>query len=304
LRIKPKYNIDDVSLEELNLRLPDRPFIAFFGSSHTYGQCKRGDGWAIDEDKVYANILGKKFGLPIVNFSIPGNYNLRIQQQVLDFLELSRSSHCVKVIIEVRLADHSYYFGRDIFVDDFYTEPNNPELAGGSEFWYKTFWDNMYTNYVRSKDNDYSYLNERISNLKRQSGYQPIDAELDTLKELSKTFTLTRFCSVQQLLEDLYTIRVLQRLCRLANIPFHWFCWDERTSYLLDQKLVNHIEEVFRKNTKIYEDQLLYPNMKNIIKNEKGYQFIEENRCVCGHLDETVHEWLADKLYNELNDRN
>jgi hypothetical protein len=302
LRTKPKPNVNDVSLEELNLCLPDEPFIAFFGTSHTYGQCKRGDYWAIDEDKVYANILGKKFGLPIMNFAIPGNCNLRIQQQVLDFLELSRSSHCTKIIVETRLADHSYYFGRDIFVDEFYTEPNNPELAGGSEFWYSTFWSNMYTDFVRGKDKDVNYLNERIANTKRQTGYQPINVELDTLKEMQKTMTLTRFLSVQQLLEDLYTIRVLQRLCRLANIPFYWFCWDEKTK-MLDQKLIEHIEQVFRKNTKIYEDQLLYPNMKMVINSEKGKQFIEDNRCECTHLNETVHEWLANKLYDELNDR-
>ena len=42
-KFKDPFKKDAVNLEELNKSLPDQPFIAVFGTSHTYGSCRRGD---------------------------------------------------------------------------------------------------------------------------------------------------------------------------------------------------------------------------------------------------------------------
>jgi hypothetical protein len=204
------------------------------------------------------------------------------------------------VIAEVRLADQTYYFSSDVFLDKLATDGNNPEIVAGSDIWIKSFWTNMFTDSVRGGDANEDYLKERIINMQLKPGYTPIKQEVELLRDIINTNTITRFASVQQFIEDLNIVRTIQRLFRLAGIPFYWFCWDEKTK-LLDRSHIQHVEEIYNRNTKIYKNQLLQPNMTSVLCREKGRDFMESNKCECNHLNEKVHDWVAYKLFDEIN---
>ena len=87
----------DTSLEELNAELPDSSFLAVFGTSHSAGCCERGDSTHISEQSTWHNLLANKWGMQSVNFAVPGNTNLRMQQQVLDFMDMDRSLSLIHI---------------------------------------------------------------------------------------------------------------------------------------------------------------------------------------------------------------
>ena len=107
-KVKVPFNKDAVNLEELNKGLPDQPFIAVFGTSHTYGTCKKGDQIVLKESDIWYSVLAKRMGMPVVSFAIPGNSNPRMQMQLMDFLEMENSKYCKHVFCEIRLSDGEF----------------------------------------------------------------------------------------------------------------------------------------------------------------------------------------------------
>ena len=302
---KVPFKKDAVNLEELNKSLPDQPFIAVFGTSHTYGSCIRGDQIVLKESDIWYSVLAKRMGLPVVNFAVPGNNNLRMQMQMMDFLEMENSKYCEHVFCELRLSDGAYCFTRDVFTDELQKFENNPEIAGGQHYRYNSFWENFFTTVAVSKYHKTDYLAQCIENSHRDSNYVASKTQIETLAEITKAKGITHFSSIQGYIEDLISVRTMQRLVKLKGAKFTWFCWDNKLDGL-SEALMNDVNSYFKEHTDIFNDKLLHPNLRQYIMDVEGEYngntMLIQNECECSHHNEIVHAWVADRIYEGLNE--
>lgn len=294
----------DTSLEELNAELPDSSFLAVFGTSHSAGCCERGDSTHISEQSTWHNLLANKWGMQSVNFALPGNSNLRMQQQVLDFMDMDRSRYANCLIAEVRLMDGAYSIGRDVLREGLNPGNANPEIARSFNF--MTFFETAFETVVLQKYKDRKYLADIISQQHQQTEtevYEAKDFEIDILESIGKTKVLTDFSSCERYIEDLISIRTIQTLCKQRNIDFYWFCWDFKTLGVEDH-ITKKVDEHFKKHTNIFDAHILPSNIRHWAISKMGKlkanAFFEANECECHHHNEKIHAWVAHQINKEV----
>ncbi len=87
------------------------PYILFIGTSHTAGQCHRGESEFLDENDLWCKLLADKLQLPYKKIGIPGVENWELTQNLLHVIEQDPNfqQNC-KFIILVSKTLRTMYF--------------------------------------------------------------------------------------------------------------------------------------------------------------------------------------------------
>lgn len=310
--INKKYTEQDI----IDIFPETDEYVLVFGTSHTHGDCERGEYTLLAEDDMWTNILSKKTGIKIVNVAVPGNSNRVIVQQMIDFLSLPESviSRCKGIIGEIRVGDNAGSFNADI-VSDLIVEDDtlNPMITMGTAFSklnvrVANWKDSMNMEFV----NPHSIGEDPVAYAKHIAGNAFIDGEPDyipeaaiqIIKDLIETHYKTVALTVRPVTSDFDEIRVMKQLCDSNNIPFMWFCWDE--CEYLDKDDYALCERVYRKTTNIFDDTVfgLEDTVGGVYYREHGPIVTQQHMCECGHYDGNVNRFVADKLQSYFEFRN
>ena len=92
--------------------LPDEDFTLVLGTSHTWGECERGESRRLDFENIWSTKVSKYTNMPTVNLGLHGADN-RNFKRILQILKDSKKfkDNCAFVVLENR-------FGRDSFTVD------------------------------------------------------------------------------------------------------------------------------------------------------------------------------------------
>lgn len=293
------------SQEEIASLFPEGNFIVVFGTSHTSGCCEKGEFTHIDVEDRWCNIVADHYGLPVVNLSLPGNYNRFIVQQVIDFLELPDvKERCNLVLLEARTGDLAgkYYF--DLFADEPHGGiPVNRHIVNSDLIKGISWMDAIVGPFVPIKQNKDSYVRGLILSANPNFGsleMVPTPA-VEQMQNIISTFASTVLLSQQQAVEDMLDIRIIQHLITSRGIPFRFFVWDPMKigNGKYYQKTRQVYDELYNMNKYIVKG--LYPNATDAACREVGNsKWNIDWDCDCGHRDEGAHKWVASKIIDEL----
>lgn len=294
---------------EIQNRLPKKDYILVIGSSHSCGTCRidSKNQTHIDYDDVWCSILAKKLNLELFNVSVEGTDNWLILNQLTDYFDLvNDTSKCKMVIAESRLFDMGNTLSRDL-INDFYKNIDGifPDIYCGWDLKEKnmldTFYNTVFHKYMNSDHENSERMKKlildahpSIPNVKPaipKQLTQTIKREIQTFQEIAAT-------TVRNYVYDLFLIRNMAKLCELAKIPFHWFCWDKNPTDLFNGK---YVDEIFHYNSNVFDYQFksLCPNAHYVYEKENGIGSIEF--CDCLHMQESFQKYVAEKIYRELN---
>jgi hypothetical protein len=292
--------------------LPDIPFIAFFGSSHTYGWCEMNGKEELDDSQIWATILAKKLNVPFVNFGTPGVVNEETIQQIMDFIAAPKSKNCLFAFLEIRMAERTISLSNDLMFDDFGSLPVktiHSQLIESREIRksYKHFRNTGSRAFVTRFPlvDDPKKKHKQIENVLRSAictGDKVIPTDLIKFVERRRDVYIEGSTGqIEPYYDDFNRIRTMTTLLSLHGINSRWFCWDsvlhgkaKELSYqwlkeklsLVNNAIDNEIKSLSRGATTEY------------------YKIFNElpPRCDCGHTTSEFHSWIADMIYEEVKD--
>ena len=288
--------------------IPDNDYMLVLGTSHSFGECviKEKNQTVHNDSDIWCNRVAAELGLQLFNLSVGGTDNHRLTNSLVDFLELvPDKSKCKMIITEARLHDRTNAFSKD-FVADYSNEIDQifPDIFRGKDIGRRSthaFIDNLYHRYTCM---DFE-CPDRIENAIDNSGipygneipreiYRRVEQEMRSYYELNAT-------TVQGFITDLMLIRYMASLCRIAGIPFYWFCWDQ---YCNNQFNADYVSELFYYNTNVFDSKLkCFPknaSCEYLNQNKLDNEKFNQDRCDCGHMKAPFHHWVAEAITKEL----
>ena len=282
---------------QIELKLPDEPFIAVFGSSHTHGDCRRGESQHIAKDQIWTSLLSKSLGIRVVNFAVPGNDNRVITQQIIDLFEQPGSENCRLIIAEVRYGATNIDFSHSIFAD-LNVQPKYivSPLWAGTDF-ETTWWkQEVFTQIALGKLNQQyaRSIAAKAMNIKDHS--QAPQQAVDVLLSAADGFNKIWGTGHMPLIYDLQSIRTMMALADAKGVPFKWFCWS--TTNMFRNNNSRQIHDIFEKTTRVFDS--IIPEFEDTVV--KGFEKIfgeseySSTLCECKHNNEVLHSWVADQI--------
>jgi len=311
-RIHAKYAD---TLAELNKQLPEEKFIAVFGTSHTSGNCVRGDKISLEKSDFWTTHVGDVMGTPVINFSVSGNDNPNMIQQMIDFLLLPGSSNCIQVVCETRLAQPAFRISRDLLNDftDLRRNAFEQQLTSGYD------WNDPDITQVKYKRNTvddklmlrlpnsllkmgFDYLKNYVTKLNPSQRYD-IDPEVfDKIVEQIEQFDKHTIVTMKLVIEDYQQIKTMASLCKLRGVKFNWFCWDDHS--LISNKDVDYrvVKRAFIQTSDIFDSEIsgLEESAIRKFKDSINSTDVTKYKCECGHYTEEVHQFIADAVLESI----
>lgn len=288
--------------------IPDNDYMLVLGTSHSFGECRieEKNQTVHNDSDIWCNRVAADLGLELCNLAVSGTDNYRLTNSLVDFLELvPDKSKCKMIISEARLHDQTEMFSND-FVADYSNEIDQifPDIFRGKDIGRKSshaFSDNLYHRYT-SKDFESPH---RIQNAIESSGI-PIGNEIPReiykrVQRKMRNYYELDAITAQAFIKDLTLIRYMSSLCRIADIPFYWFCWDV---YHNNQFNADYVAELFHYTTNVFDSKLrCFPkNASREYLQQTGTDIekFNQDRCDCGHMKAPFHHWVAEAITKEL----
>lgn len=306
-RIHTKYAD---TLDSINELLPEQDFIAVFGTSHTSGNCVREDSTSLDNEDFWSTQVGIIMGIPVINFSVAGNDNANMIQQLTDFLLLDRSSNCVQIICETRLAQPAFRISRDVLNDftDLRRNQFEQQLTSGYD-WNNTDAEVMFKrNTIDDKlmlrlpnsllKMGFTYLKDYVTKLNPSDRYEIEEDVYNKIVEQIEQFDKHTIVTMKLVIEDYQQIKTMASLCKLRNVKFNWFCWDDHS--LISNKDVDYrvVKRAFIQTSDIFDVEIpgLEESAMRKFKASINSIDVTKYKCECGHYTEEVHQFIADAV--------
>lgn len=287
--------------------MPAGDYIAVFGTSHTFGECLRGDDNQLDESDMWAFQLAKRLGLGLLNASKRGNYNVNIVRQLIDFLDLPSDvlSRCKLIIVEPRDGDPAGIWCTELLGDLHLPDHtyNTPIVDSYQYHNYAMTWTGQlfqtFINPIQIGMSVSDYGRNEAFFMGNLLGF-PIITEGAVNNVISYIDHHQKLVagSVSKLTDDYDHIRIMQKLVKLSGIPYMWFCFDELD---LDSEF-EKVREIYKKTTNIYESAVpILHNMPLSYMKMNGLSSLDNNlKCECGHYGEEMNRWVSDIIYDEI----
>ena len=331
--------------------VPIEPFICVLGTSHTYGDCVRGNSMELEYSNIWSSILSKKIGIKVLNLGLPGSSNddLAIALRVFLHIENFRK-YCVGIIVEGR-------FGKDSFLVDVpamlnygmqKSDESRKELfkkfvknARQKQSQYPSFseifnmkdvkkglgdlWgDEFLSKYAKNNPLSYRFamtelesdINSQIDNIISSTEHKLIDYFDDQFEfsplEIYRMFEYINICvlshrnSIQSVISICARpLEIIKEISKNMNVPFYWFSMDNYTNGTNPYTIQTFEEENDVKMFKYGESFMTNLYDFQMLEFGAAYVYLMENkelaeRCDCGHYTEPFHNWIADKVYNEI----
>lgn len=288
--------------------------IAFFGTSHTYGDCAEGVSTHRDQKKFvkrtwceyFAKTLNKEFH----NFGIGGSDNMVQLDSILEAFNRGKMDDVDTLILEPRLSydtvrlpydnigykakgqtefgsidytTHWHDTGRDIQI------PAWPDPYPFTE----NLWARFNLNDLKSEQKFQHRLNADY--LGSQHDKPMEDKDIRKFVELSKLYlTDSQYLDYMnfQFIKNVYI------LCKTAGIDFFWINWESNRFF----------------NRFMQEDNLFFENDRHILDlclhhdNTVRYHIKELNlpyevECTCGHFNDYAQPYISSYLIKGYNER-
>lgn len=294
-------------MESIPLELPAEPFIAVFGTSHTSGVCRQGDKPALDKSQFWTDIISRNTGIRVVNFSIPGNTNATMLEQIISLLEQPGWKNCKMIIAEIRWMDTQMSICHSVFApfNSNRKELMIPSLWGGHDHNQEWWRQVTYSNIAMSKMS-HAYA-ERIVHtaMNLPSNESAPTPAVDMLVEGSIAVSKITHTGHQQLIDDIRSIRAMAAIATTHAVPFLWFNWTYMSLASHDNPDVVVLKEIFKKTTRVFDSmtESLYPSVEAAYVKEFGASGWRDTLCDCRHNNEEIHAFVAERISPEIQSR-
>jgi hypothetical protein len=288
---------------QIECKLPSEPFIAVFGTSHTHGDCLDKDKKHIPGNHIWASQVSRKISIPVVNFSIPGNDNATILEQINSFFEQPGWENCRLIISEVRWGDSTTKLSHSVFSDFDTSRPDKtiPSLWAGRDF-HQLWWkQHVYLNIAMSKMNQ-SYARDILKTPLKVSSDQVPDQAVKILMDHCQSYSAMVNTGHQPLLDDMRSIRAMSSIVNAHKIPFLWFVWSTTKVNRTGNKNTKYLLEIFNKTTQMFESSAkgVWPNVAEVFTDKFGQKVFDSTLCECRHNNSLMHSWVADNILSDV----
>ena len=316
----PDSFIDNADyMKQLNDSLPDTDFIAVFGTSHTYGACRKDNikQTVISDHDIWSSIVGRHLGMPVVNFALEGNVNTVILSQIIDFLKLPKSKLCKRVFLEIRLGERVIRMSSDLAGGPPHsvheTIPKLSDLSL-SKHGQKTFSDYS-SGIARIRSSNHRYIwrlgipydaETFIKKLKSTlvaPGFWETDEDIPPLfikriNEYKDMMMEMYFGQDIHYIDDWGFIQTMITLLKAHDIECLWFCWDGIAVKNKDHytALLDAYDQTMDIKKYMVKDMTWGATITHKDENDGKVMHL----CDCLHRDENFHQWVAHKICTQI----
>ncbi len=290
------------------LNIPDKDFIMFIGTSHTYGECDKRQLYMKDR---YSQLVAKELGVESLVLGYPGIDNLGLLQVVNELIQLGAfNKHCKMVVLEPRFGGHAIRFHKDIdhfLFDEFLDEPQRWNVSKAQQ-------DKSQTHPVVPR----GYAT--IDNLFRITGLQPT-AQLHKpyeiphySEELIKQRLAFESATPGEAYNDAVIIQsiknIISNLNGVKSPKFSWLLIDGGTTWVRknNERIdnIDLIRKIYGDWLDIWDDQVVSED-HYICHGLRGKQWNvlarPVRRCECGHLNEYGNQVFAEAILPWITNR-
>lgn len=298
-----------LTVQFTQMKIMQQNKIAFFGTSHTYGDCNEGVNTAPGLFKYvetpWPELFAKELGKDFYNFGIGGSDNMVILDTVLEAFDRGIMDEVDTVILEPRLQfdtvklpyQHIGYKKIDEDEDDGpsthwieharHTKVDNPRVPSPLT---EKFWCRFALNDLK----DPALFQRRIDGIYTGPEHQKTMEDKDIRKyvELEKLF-LTETKYLQWL--NFQFIKNVYQLCKANGIKFYWlnwegFSWESFKPFFESDNHLMELNLTQDKCVRTYMDQDVPGNIKDW-------------ECSCGHFNQKAQFYIAKYLTREYDKR-
>jgi len=263
--------------------------IAFFGTSHTYGQCRDLPDEVVK--KPWTNILAEKCGIESVNFGLPGSTNFEIQIVINEALQNGDLDNVDTIIVEPRLSFDDLQVLNKYNDGEFCNTANNK--------------DDLITVTRQYIDTIHSPWHRSISMTLGLGDFYNLDhfkkkyfnmVALDTKHTLEQK-DLQNFVNQYALIvehnkflvyKNIEFMKTLQLLMESLGKKFYWINWE--CGYPIDKNIYPKQKDVIKNclNTDI--------SVKDYMTEKYGKQYL----CSCSHWNEEAQSLISEFVLKRL----
>jgi len=298
--------------QEILDNFPKENFYVVFGSSHSAGWCDNGQERIMDRHKNWPSRLETLLGKPVFNLAMGSVMPQTMLEIVCDFAfyYTKQNKKCLGAFIEPRsqdfslVKDQSADYLKQAIVGDMKRQIDmfqHHAIALGRDYY--------------TKDNVANYYNvfqlARQLNAGRYGKYKNIDKNTEdwVLKCVEN-----QFMGGHNYFDCLNILLRMTQVLHSHNIPNYTFYWEEGEPELEDKTQTKQIQDLYYSTMAAYNkrginylradnETFLHRKSFNIIqmvRNIKGNDFLEENKCKCKHYNTNVSKVIADILYEKI----
>jgi hypothetical protein len=250
------------------------PYILFIGTSHTAGQCHRGESEFLDENDLWCKLLADKLQLPYKKIGIPGVENWELTQNLLHVIEQDPNfqQNCKFIMAEVRLGS----FLMPVPYDEI--EPNYTD-------------DKLTTDNLLDRMTLCLRWSEQIDHIAKDYSGKGNKTVLQILHDANTIY----HSSVTGYFRSAVEINTMHGIAKLVGVPFYWTTWCESVGnedVPIFQQYASIIKEKYKDT---FARRIPAKSMNHII----DFNW-DNSSCECGHWDETVQDEIARLLYKYI----
>ena len=300
--------------------MTQRNKIAFFGTSHTYGDCAEGISHHKHQTKFVADpwpkLFAEKLNKEFYNFGIGGSDNMNILDAILEAFNRGVMDEVDTLILEPRLAfdtvklpyDNIDY---DIIEEDFTTKENREPthwLDFGRHYqehdWAmpapqpEKLWARFALHDLENEERFKSKLRAKYVGDPKQKSF--VDKDIKKFVELTKLYhSSTRYIDYK----NFQFIKNVKTLCDGFGINFYWLNFEGLTRMRMGGKK----DFIYFDNDKNLMDGCLNPD-KSV--RDYIYEFCQHNNkpytdylCSCNHFNQKAQPRMTEYLLQGYHER-
>lgn len=305
-------------LNTIKQQIPDKPYILFVGTSHTYGEC---EGQHTDSYAVY---LSKMMGMECVNFGFSGAQNTELLQIVNELHMIDAfNENCKMVILEPRLTDNTVQIQYETWTEhhavigafDSANDHNNPlimKTAFGDDMNRQRNWlnettvnDNLYRT-VQQEQLNWNEFKEILNEYYHEGGKHQIDRfALNQEFKVAEQSLAMQAKTLASAFNDFVIIDSIKNMIVNKGIEFRWLLVDYR-DFQID--LINYI---YGDCTELMKYRLFNESARTAVAREAGandsLDLVDEDPvelepyvCQCHHFNQSGNKILGKLIYQEI----
>lgn len=293
----------------LDLQIPDAPFLAILGTSHTAGDCD--DGVSTQVEHTYGKLLADKMGLEYVNLGMSGASNFDLLEIANELTAYDLLKNCKMFLLEPRLGGGTMnisrdplleYYNNDIFQDYDHIYPSllmTEHFSDIAEKYMPTVSYGYFSIWNGSDLSD-ARVRDRISGGYADNIKHVSNTEFSEFTKYLKQKVYYEAGTCYNRIHDLTVIQSIKNIVGVSN--FGWLNFSGAPAH--------HplIEDIYKYNLpygELPEDATNRRNLSIITYITENYsaEFINQNECRCGHFNQKVHQLIADILYERIDER-
>lgn len=275
-----------------------KDFILYLGTSHSAGECERGDSLYLDPDKIWTHYLSDKLDLEYVKLAQGGIDNYQILQVFHSYCKHNpeKIKHCKMVVADMRLGTTLNelpleQLGLPLLDYDIHLPPHKATIE-----------------YCPNGSFPTTFLNSSRHNVYKQWGKDHLLKICDpedrpVVQKILEVHDLYRVSSAVYS-KCFYDIVNLNAIVQLMGMDFYWLCFsdlyyfsdvNENTNYQKTLETLHlHYPEVFERN-------IMPGGVGQFLADEYKVKVVEGNTtCECLHYDERYQEAIAQRLYENI----